>query len=592
MAEQRAQRRLAAILAADVVGYSRLMRADESGTLAQLKAIRSELIDPKIAEYGGRIVKTTGDGILIEFPSAVDAIQHAIDVQTSMQPRNADLPQDRRMEIRIGINVGDVVVEGEDLFGDGVNVAARLEGLAEPGGICISGNAYEQVRDKLQTRFEDLGEQTVKNIDRPVQAYRVSLDDIGQSEESDAENEPKPQSSQDKPSIAVLPFDNMSGDPEQEYFSDGITEDIITALSQIRQFFVIARNTTFTYKGQAVDVQAIARELGVRYVLEGSIRHAGNRIRVTAQLIDGDTGNHIWAERYDRDLADIFAVQDEITTTVVGAIEPELSRAEQARARRKSSGNLDAWDLFQRGVWHSWRNNSEDLLEAQLLFQRAIELDPEFCLAHAYLAVTIWRAVLFRFVKDPTDAMDKALVSATQAIAIDNSDAYAHWAMGVIHMHRREHELAKEELERAIELNPSFASAYQWLGWTMAYDRQPEEGIRKVQEAQRLSPNDPSAWGMILIQAQANFNMKKFAEAERLGRQAKRVTDNFAINCLLLASMGHTGRTEGKETVLQDLLKVEPRFTVQGIAEVFPFRYQEDIDIWVEGLRLAGVPEG
>ncbi|MGK0173575.1 MAG: adenylate cyclase [Gammaproteobacteria bacterium] len=585
MAEERVQRRLSAILAADVVGYSRLMGEDEAGTLSALNIHRAEFIHPTAAKYGGRIVKLMGDGALVEFPSVVDAVECAVAVQEGMAERNTNIPDSKRITLRIGLNVGDIIIDGDDIYGDGVNVAARLEGEADPGGICISSDAYRQVIGKIDHAFEDLGELTLKNIAQPVRAYRVTVDSVPNTPST--ATLPLP----DKPSVAVLPFDNMSGDPEQEYFSDGITEDIITALSQIRQFFVIARNTTFTYKGRAVDVQAVAKELGVRYVLEGSIRQAGGRIRITTQLIDGETGNHIWAERYDRDLEDIFAVQDEITTTVIGAIQPELSRAEQARARRKSSENLDAWDLYQRGVWHSFRGGRDDLAEAQLLLERAIELDSEFCAAHAYLAFTIWRTVPFRFTNAPTDALEKAMTAAKRAIALDNSDAHAHWAMGLVHMQRREHEFAQEEFERAIELNPSFASAYQGLGWTMVYDKQPEEGIRKAQEAQRLSPNDPSAWGMILIQAQAYLNMREFTKAERLGWQAKRLADNLPVNCLLLASMGHLGRTDDRETVLKDLFKVEPNFTVHGVAEVFPFRHQEDLEIWEEGLRLAGVPE-
>jgi len=308
------------------------MRADEAGTLSQLKVLRTERLDPKIAEYGGRVVKTTGDGILIEFPSAVDAVQCAVDVQEATRLCNIDEPLERIMEIRIGINVGDVVVEGEDLFGDGVNVAARLEGLAEPGGICISGNAYEQVRDKLETKFENLGEQQVKNIDRPVQAYAVNWESNNPSDATEARTDTAPLALPDKPSIAVLPFDNMSDDPEQEHFADGISEDLITALSRIRSFFVIARNTTFTYKGRAVDVSKVSKELGVRYVLEGSVRKSGDRIRITSQLIDGTSGNHVWAERFDRDLTDIFDLQDEISQTIAAAIEPELSNAERERA--------------------------------------------------------------------------------------------------------------------------------------------------------------------------------------------------------------------------------------------------------------------
>jgi adenylate cyclase len=382
MAEERLQRRLAAILAADVVGYSRLMRADEAGTLARLKSLRTELIDPRIAEYGGRIVKTTGDGILIEFPSAVDAVQHAVDVQAAVAQRNADVPPDRRMELRMGINVGDVIVDDDDLFGDGVNVAARLEGLAEPGGICVSGNAHEQVRYKLDLAFEDMGEQSVKNIDEPVRVYKIGAEG-GERAQPAAAGELLPS---DKPSIAVLPFDNLSGDPEQEYFSDGITEDIITALSRLRWFLIIARNSTFVYKGTAVDVKQVGRELGVEYVVEGSVRKAGNRVRISAQLIDGATGNNLWAENYDRELADIFDVQDEITQTVVATLEPKLVAAEGIRSQRRSSGDLNAWQLVMRAMSHFGKMTSKESQTAIALLEEAVQKFPNYGPAHSLLA--------------------------------------------------------------------------------------------------------------------------------------------------------------------------------------------------------------
>ena len=367
MTEERVQRRLAAILAADIVGFSRLMEADEEGTLARLKTLRADVIDPKVAEYGGRVFKSTGDGVLAEFSSAVDAVRHAIDVQRAMAELNADTPDDSRIAFRIGISLGDVVIDGEDLLGNGVNMAARMEGLADAGGICVSGNVQEHIGNSLDVMFEDMGEQSVKNIARPVRCYRVRrpVDQAARIRQSE---------SADKPSIAVLPFNNISGDPEQEYFADGISEDIITALSRIREFSVIARNSTFTYKGRSVDVQTIAKELAARYVLEGSVRKAGSRVRVTAQLIEGTTGNHLWAERYDRDLVDIFAVQDEITHTVVGTIGPELGRAEQQRANSKPPDNLGAWDCYQRGKWHLHRRTNEqmkeDLAKARSLFER------------------------------------------------------------------------------------------------------------------------------------------------------------------------------------------------------------------------------
>jgi len=375
MAEARVQRRLAAILAADVAGYSRLMGVDEEGTLAALKKLRRELADPKIKEHRGRIVKTTGDGLLVEFASVVDAVRCAVDVQREMSERNTGVPAERRIEFRIGINLGDIIKDGRDIYGDGVNVAARLEALAEPGGICVNRVVRDQVRDKLDFAFEDAGEQRVKNIARPLRVYHVRPGQLADEEMSAAQ---PPLALPDKPSLAVLPFTNMSGDPEQEFVSDGIAEDVISALSHYPSLFVIARNSTFTYKGRAVDVKQVGRELGVRYVLEGGVRKAGNRIRVTAQLIEAETGNHVWANRYDRDLADIFAVQDEITHALTTALTPAIADAELRRAIRKPPESLDAWAAYQRGLWHLSKANSEDDTIAQNFFRQAIDLDPTF----------------------------------------------------------------------------------------------------------------------------------------------------------------------------------------------------------------------
>ena len=409
MAEERVRRRLAAILAADVVGYSRLVRADEEGTLAALKALHAATIDPKITENDGRVVKLMGDGLLAEFSSAVDAVRSAVEIQRALAERNSDRLEKEQIEYRIGINLGDVVIDGDDIQGDGINVASRLEGLSEPGGMCISAAVYDQVRDRIDLAFEDLGDQEVKNIDRPIRVWRwcgaATAADIPQT--SGATPLPLP----DKPSIAVLPFNNMSGDPEQEYFSDGISEDIITALSCIRQFFVIARNTSFTFKGRPVDVQAVASNLGVRYVLEGSVRKAGNRVRITAQLIDGETGRHLWADRYDRNLEDIFEVQDEITRTVVGAIEPEMDRAERERALQKQPENLVAWDHLQRGYWHLFKFERSSVTQAKDHFARAIELDPNFARAHAALAHANFVSIRQRYSDSPAEDLEAGYVS-------------------------------------------------------------------------------------------------------------------------------------------------------------------------------------
>ena len=379
MPPERIERKLAAILAADVVGYSRLMGADEEGTLERLKAHRRELVDPEITRHRGRVVKTTGDGILIEFASVVDAVRCAIEVQRGMVARNSDVPDEKRIEFRAGINLGDIIIDGDDIHGDGVNIAARLEGIAEPGGIFISESSYQQVRDKLAIEFEDMGEQQLKNIARPVRVYRVPIGGI----------EPKERpvlALPDKPSIAVLPFQNLSADPEQEYFADGMVEDIITALSRFKSLFVIARNSSFTYKGKTVDIKQVGRDLGVRYVLEGSVRKAGGRVRITGQLIDCETGAHLWADRFDGSPEDIFDLQDQVTEKVAGVLVPKVEQAEIARAKRKASSNLDAYDCYLRGLAFSQPVTREGDNEALSLFYRAIELDPDFAVAYGRAA--------------------------------------------------------------------------------------------------------------------------------------------------------------------------------------------------------------
>lgn len=379
MSEQRVQRRLAAILAADVVGYSAMMGRDEVGTLARLMACRENIIDPSFARYGGRIVKIMGDGLLVEFASAVDAVQSAQEVQSAMAVHNADKSESDRMMFRVGINLGDVIVDGDDIHGDGVNIAARLEGISDPGGICISDNVHHQVRGKIDSNFDDLGLQDLKNIAEPVHVYGLT------KLSAPATSTPLPLP--DKLSIAVLPFQNMSGDAEQEYFADGIAEDIITALSRFHWFFVIARNSSFSYKGTSPDIRDVARDLGVQYVLEGSVRKGGNRVRITAQLIDATTGNHIWADRYDRELHDVFAVQDEITEAITGAVAPSFVAAEARRASGKAPENLDCWDLVIRGNWRLWRRNRDDMVEAKQLFEAAIKLDPNSYMAYGGLAL-------------------------------------------------------------------------------------------------------------------------------------------------------------------------------------------------------------
>ncbi len=430
------ERKLVAILASDIVGYSRLMGADDVGTLARLKAYRKDVIDPKIAEHHGRIVKTTGDGMLVEFASIVDAVQCATDIQGELAAKNADLPNDLKMEFRIGVNIGDVIVEGDDIYGDGVNVAARLEALAAPGGICIAGSVYEQVKKNLDVGYEFLGKQEVKNIAEPVSVFRVRIEP-GAAAPPGATSEavpgaPTSPAPPEKPSIVVLPFENMSGDPEQAYFSDGIVEDIITDLSHVSGLFVVARNSAFTYKGKIVKVQEVSRELGVRYVLEGSVRKAGNRVRINAQLIDGGTGGHIWAERYDRDLTDIFAVQDEVTRNIVSALAIELTRDEQGCLGRKGTDNLVAYDYFLRGREYAWRHTSETNAQARSMFARAIELDRKFAAAYAGLAYSHVLDYVNRWSESPRQSLEQAQEQTQTALGLNDSEPHARFVSSVV----------------------------------------------------------------------------------------------------------------------------------------------------------------
>jgi TolB-like protein/class 3 adenylate cyclase len=421
MAGDRVDRRLAAIFAGDIAGYSRLMASDEEGTLHQLKAHRRQLVDPKITEHRGRIVKTTGDGMLVEFVSVVDAVRCAVDIQRGMVERNAAVPADKRIQFRVGINVGDIIIDGDDIFGDGVNVAARLEALADPGGIMVSGVVHDQVRDKLSFGFEDMGEQTVKNIARPISVHRVSLTETIPLAAVRSAAAAKIEPSANRPSIAVLPFANMSGDPEQEYFADGISEEIITGLSKLRWLFVIARNSSFTYKGKAVDVKRVSRELGVRYVLEGSVRKGGNRVRITAQLIDAATGNHIWADRYDGELTDVFALQDEITKKAVAAIEPSLLEAEGIRSQQRPPEDLDAWDMVMRANYQFWRLTKSDSETAIAMLRRAVERYPDYAPAHSMLAFALLVSRQVGWISMEPEVNEPAAIAA-HAVELDDRD--------------------------------------------------------------------------------------------------------------------------------------------------------------------------
>jgi TolB-like protein len=581
---ERVERRLAAVLAADVAGYSRLMGEDEEGTHAAMTTLRRELSDPRIGEHRGRIVKTTGDGLLAEFPSVVDAVRCAVELQREMVLRNAEVPAARRIEFRIGINLGDIIIDEHDIYGDGVNVAARLEALAEPGGICVSRVVRDQVRDKLDFAFEDLGEQQVKNIARRIRVDRVALT------ERTAAKAPLPLP--DKPSLVVLPFQNMSGDPEQEYFTDGIVEEITTAISRLPWLFVIARNSSFTYKGKAVDVKQVARELGVRYVLEGSVRKAGNRVRITGQLIDSTTGAHIWADRFDGALDDIFELQDQVASSVIGAIEPKLRLSEIERAIRKPTESLDAYDLYLRALVQFRKWTAEGWREAISLLRRALAIDPSYAPAAGLFA---WCRVLQRVYPLSSDEeVAEGARLARQAIAMGNEDPDALWMGGWgILILAGERAAGLSAIEHALALNPNSALAWNFVGWTQSYHNRSAPAIEALKRAMRLSPLDPQRWMFEGGLAHAHFAAGRHDEAVEWADRALHAQPRaLAVVVIKAAACGRLGRVdEGRECVRR-YCELRPGVTVANTKEIWgKFLSPEFLGSLVEGLRKAGLPE-
>ena len=591
MTERVVQRRLAAIVSADVVAYTRLMERDEVGTHARLRARFKALIEPKIGEHGGRVVKLMGDGLLAEFPSVVDAVNWAVEVQAKVAELSAAEPDEQRIVYRVGVNLGDVIVDGDDIYGDGVNVAARLQEIAERGGVCISEKVQTEVRGKLNVEFVDGGTQTVKNVRDPLRIWRWSP---GQVEASDTALRPlagEPLALPDKPSIAVLPFDNMSGDPEQEYFADGMAEDIITALSHMPWFFVIARNTTFTYKGRAVDVKQVARELGVQYVLEGSVRKGGNRLRITAQLIDAMTGKHVWAERYDREIVDIFAVQDEVTEAIVGAVAPEFLSVEAKRAQRKDPGLLDAWECVMRGRALVWKMGREEVAEARKLFERAIQLAPSGEFGMSDLAFVHFLEFYYRWSGSPERSSDEMIRVAEKAVAVDDHDAWAHTMLGLVNVFARRWDEALPAVERAIELNPNFAPAHGVRGFALALVGEVDEAIESIDNADRLSPRDSFKAFWIMGRVWANFIDGRYEEAVKTAQQAIRLApNNPTYRRQLAASYAMMDRIDEAQAAIQEYLRLEPNHTVADSKKV-PTKIPEHLERFLNGLRRAGLPE-
>jgi adenylate cyclase len=589
---ERVERRLAAVLAADVAGYSRLMGLDEEGTLARLKAVRKAVVDPAIASHRGRIVKTTGDGMLVEFASAVDAVRGAVEVQRGMAEQNASVPQDQRIEFRIGIHVGDIIVDENDIFGDGVNIAARLEGIAEPGGVCISDDAQRQIRGKVDTAFEDMGSQNLKNIAEPMRAWRLRMNASGSAA---APIEPPVESTQalalpDNPSIAVLPFENMSGDPEQEYFADGMVEEIITALSRFKWLFVIARNSSFTFKGKAVDIKEVGRRLGVRYVLEGSVRKASGKVRITGQLIDAVTGAHIWADRFERDLTDVFILQDEVTVAVVSAIQPKLFQTEIAMAARRRPENLTAYDCYLRAMQQYYLATREGVAEALRLAHRALELDPRFGLVAALAGLCHMLSVTFGYAVDPQFDRKEAVRFLRLSLSVDDSDPDTLAFASVISAFMvGDCDSAIDMADRAVALNPNSYAAWYCRGWVYKIAGLPEEAIRSFERAIRMSPVDPLLHRSFAGMGYAFIELGRFDEAIAAGKKALRQNTFFSTAYRCLASaFAHLGRDAEARKAAARLLETDPTFTISAwIAR----GGQENSKLLIEGLRRAGLPE-
>jgi adenylate cyclase len=592
MAEERVQRRLAAILAADVVGYSRLMSEDEAGTLARLKALRRELFEPKTTQYHGRIFKTTGDGALVEFKSAVDAINSAVEIQRALAERDESVAEHRHIRLRIGISLGDVIVEGSDLYGHGVNVAARMEALAEPGGICISGNVYEHVRSAVELAFDDLGQQKVKNIAEPVRAYRVQLEIDSVAERARQHADASPPRA-DKPSIAVLPFQNMSGDPEQEYFADGMVEEIITALSRFSWLLVMARNSSFTYKGRAVDVRRVAEELGVRYVLEGSVRRASQRIRITGQLIDATTGAHIWADRFDGDAEDIFELQDKVTECVVGAIEPSLRRAEIERSRRKRPDSLAAYDLFLRALTPLHKLRPEANVEALRLLEQAITIDPGYAPALAYAAWCYEQRLLHGWSTAPDEDKAAAVGLARRALAIDSGEAAAiAMASFVLTFVGHDYDASRRAAQRALDLNPNSPTVCWMAGWVIMVGGDPKGAIPIFERSLRLSPSDPQVNFLLNGLGMSHLILEHPEEAYEFASKAVALDpDVDVIYYVLIPACGYLGRTEEARRAIAKLQLLVPGITTSSFRERMPLRNEAHMTMLLDGLRKAGLPE-
>jgi adenylate cyclase len=625
MADEGFKRKLAAILSADVEGYSRLMGEDEESTVRTLTTYR-EVLTTLIQQHNGQVVDSPGDNLLAEFASVVDAVQCAVAVQKEIKSRNEELAENRRMQFRIGINLGDVIQEEGRIYGDGVNVAARTEGLADSGGICVSGTAYDQIAKKLPLGYAYLGEQKVKNIEKPIRVYRVLKDPeaagkvIGEKKPisrhwrwaavalivvagalviwnfyyrppyDPASMEQMAYPLPDKPSIAVLPFDNMSGDPEQAYFSDGLSEEIITALSKINELFVIARNSSFSYKGKPVKIKQVAQELGVRYVLEGSVRKAEDRVRITAQLIDALNGHHLWAERYERDLKDIFALQDEITMKVINALQVKLTEGEHARLWAKGTDNLEAYlkSLRARELYLTQTKENNDL--ARRFAEEAIALDPEYAPPYHVLSITNFMDILYRTTKSPQQSMTQAVELAKKAIALDDSYALAHGWLGFLYSWLGKFEEGIMEAQKGVALDPNGAHGYLYLCFAYQFAGRYEEAVEAIEKAMRLNPFPPNTY--YRQACRAYYHVERYEEAIGAGEKAVTLSpDDYQAHLSLAMAYSATGRQEEARIEAAEVLRLNPKFSSARFAKIVPFKSQADRENYINALRKAGLPE-
>jgi adenylate cyclase len=587
MKQDNQERRLTTILAADVVGFSRLMGVDESGTYSALKAHRKELIEPKSRLYGGRTVKLMGDGTLMEFASVVDAVLFAVEVQCAMREHNAEIPADRQIVYRIGINIGDIIVEEDDIYGDGVNIAARLEGLSEPGGICVSSNVFNHVKNKIDVGFEDLGDQQVKNIAEPIRVYKVTTGPCERLTGDLAIVAAATACVAEKPAIAVLPFDNMSGDGEQAYFADGITEDLITELARFQNLVVIARNSTFTYKGKATRVKDVARDLGVHYVVEGSVRKAGNRVRVTVQLIDAKSEKHVWAERYDRELTDIFEIQDEVTRAIIGALPSQLEAADFERIKRKPPQDLAAYDCVLRSKILHHDGTKEANSEALQILDKAIEIDPGYAQAYAWKACTLRQAVLRGYAAEPEDFNAQRIENAKKALALDENDMECLRILCEINMEQEDLDKAEHYHDRAFALNPNDPRMLAQRGELMVWLGRPEEGAEWVQKAMQLDPLGANGYAHLL--GRALRAARRYEEAIGAYRQVRKL--RFQHHAEMAACYAATGADHEAAKQKAETLGLNPDFSAAAYIASLPYKNAADREHLRDSLHKAGLPD-